>query len=124
MVCITCGDAPSILGRTVKGRSTAGYDYRAKNEYGGPYERGDIIYNGSRPYGVPKSDAQRLATHTAVFGEGALPPRGTGMNGEFPWGTLVVGGILGLVFGYFIFASSGRQIGYEAGRRTARKIRG
>jgi len=128
MTCYTCGQ-PSLLGRNIYGKSTAGYDYREVNEYGQPVSRGGIIYNGNRPYGTPKTDAERLRTHTAVYGAGSsLPSRGTGRaramtNGEeLPWGSFIFGGVLGIVFGYFIFSQSGRRIGYEAGMKTARRF--
>ena len=35
----------------------------------------------NRAYGVPKTEAERLATHSAIYGTTDLPPRGTGVLG-------------------------------------------
>jgi hypothetical protein len=37
--------------------------------------------NPGRPYGVPKTEAERRATHQQRFGTSELPPRGTGRQG-------------------------------------------
>lgn len=34
----------------------------------------------NRAYGVPKTEAERLATHSAIYGTIDLPPRGTGLK--------------------------------------------
>ena len=35
---------------------------------------------GGRPRrGIPKTDAERRATHSSLYGIGVLPPRGTGL---------------------------------------------
>ena len=133
----SCFQTP-LLGRTIDGRSSAGYDYRATNQYGlqhagtsntitngiyGVQTRGGVM----RQYGVPKTEEERMLTHIANYGNSELPIRGTGlarMENEFPWGTFIAGGMLGLLFGYFVFASSGREIGYATGQRVARKVRG
>lgn len=96
MVCTQCGET-SLLGRTIQGRSTAGYDYRAINQYGEGQERSGLIYSAN---GVNQ------------------PKLG------FDLGTLVVGVIIGGVLGYFIFAPSGRRIGSATAGRIERKIRG
>ena len=36
----------------------------------------------NRPYGVPKTEAEREAAHAAKYGTTTLPPRGTGYNGN------------------------------------------
>lgn len=33
-----------------------------------------------RPYGVPKTEEERAATHEALYGNSELPPRGTGLG--------------------------------------------
>jgi hypothetical protein len=40
--------------------------------------------NPGRPYGVPKTEAERRATHQQRFGTSELPPRGTGMRARQP----------------------------------------
>lgn len=115
MVCSTCGT--SILGRTIQGRSTAGYDYRNTNQYGlGQQQigRGPVILNGVAH--KPVSAPVRTASYNTSMAQPAK------LN--FDLGSLVIGGILGITFGYFIFAKTGRQIGYEAGKRVAGRIRG
>jgi len=43
--------------------------------------RGTGIGSGGTPrYGVPKTEAQRLATHKARYGSSELPPRGSGLK--------------------------------------------
>lgn len=40
-----------------------------------------------RPYGVPKTEEERRATHEALYGTTELPPRGTGiLGGGRPFG--------------------------------------
>lgn len=133
MVCRPGDPCYSLTGKVIKGRSVPGYDLITQPQSlgGAPAKSGTIVYNGAVQSGVPKTEAERMATHYARYGTTNLPPRGTGFagqqklqNGEFSWGTLVAGGIIGLIFGYLIFAQSGRQIGYEAGQRVARKIKG
>lgn len=121
----------STLGRNVYGRSTAGYDYRPVNTYGMGSKANMNVMNGAvRTYGVPKTEAQRRATHYTRYGNSNLPPRGTGrvrnasLEGEFSWGTLFAGIVVGGILGYLLFAESGRAIGYAAGRRVARKVKG
>ena len=36
--------------------------------------------NGIPRRGNPKTEAERRATHQSLFGDGELPPRGTGLN--------------------------------------------
>lgn len=39
---------------------------------------------GGRPrLGRPKTAAERAATHSSLFGNSQLPPRGTGLRGRF-----------------------------------------
>ena len=107
MVCNTCGP----LGRNITGRSIPGYPARAKNGTG-----------GLAVYGVPRTDAERQVANYARAGlNGSTPPQKL-----ITWdlGTLVVGTILGIVIGAFIFTPSGRGIGAAAGARAARRVRG
>jgi len=39
---------------------------------------------GNRPYGVPKTEEERKATHKAAYGSAELPERGTGNPGGNP----------------------------------------
>lgn len=116
----------SLLGKTISGRSTAGYDYRVSRDVG--VGRSNLVaYNGVRRMGVPLTDEERMQRHYQQFGTTDLPTRGTGLAAGSQqlspdMGTLVAGGILGLIFGYFIFTASGREIGYRAGKRVARRM--
>ena len=40
---------------------------------------------GSPRFGRPKTEAERRATHKALFGDGELPPRGTGLKRRGLW---------------------------------------
>ena len=150
MVCETCNpeynvEFPySLAGRNIWGRSTAGYDVRIRSEP--VYERMEQVpmnHEMAPPdvelmrYGRPLTVAERQQKHYAQFANSNLPPRGTGLQTwnagqsatvvqkklEVGWLTpLVVGGILGLIFGAFIFTGVGREIGYKAGKRVARRI--
>jgi len=133
----------SLAGREIKGRSTAGYDVRIRSEP--VYERMEQVplnHEMAPPgvelsrYGRPLTEAERRQKHYAQFANSNLPPRGTGLQTwkagqgqvvrkklETPWlAPLVVGGILGLIAGALLFTSVGREIGYKAGKRIARKI--
>lgn len=118
----------SILGRNITGRSTAGYDVRGGPDgmygayvMGGP-SRGGVIYDGmSSP--VPDRMGKIIPSRPMQQGRAVMSAPKKLENG-FPWTPLVAGGILGLIFGYFVFTESGRRIGYEAGRRAARKVKG
>ena len=60
---------------------TAGYiaGKTRKNSIGSA--RGTGLGTGGTPRrGVPKSEAERLATHETRFGSSKLPPRGTGLT--------------------------------------------
>jgi len=122
----------SILGKSILGRSTAGYDLRTVGDgmYGLGQARSGTIENGFRRLGVPKTEAERVATHMARYGTANLPVRGTGLatkqklEGEVNWGNVFGGIVLGVVVGYFLFAKSGRQISYYAGERMAKKVKG
>lgn len=149
MVCETCNpeyNVPfphSLAGRNIWGRSTAGYDVRIRSEP--VYERMEQVPMNHtmappaeelRRYGRPLTEAERRQKHYARFVDPNLPPRGTGLQTwkagqgqiaqkklEIPGLTpFVIGGILGLIFGAFIFTSVGREIGYKAGKRVARRI--
>lgn len=156
MVCRPGDPCYSLTGKVITGRSVPGYDViQNPSVIGSDPARSNLaIMNGAtnvkmagsdvggnRPYGVPKTEAQRQATHSAKYGSTQLPPRGTGLarnnfispgrglpvqpqKMEISWGQVLGGALLGLIFGYFVFAQSGRDIGYAAGQRAARKIRG
>lgn len=115
---MTCSCSQNLLGRTVEGRSTAGYDYRATSQYGmGQQEGSGINYNGFAKN--PPVYAGNYQTNNAGTGSAPFTPKLT-----IDTGSILIGGIIGLIFGYFIFTSSGRSIGHAAGTRVARKIRG
>ena len=97
MVCTSCGQT-SLMGRTVQGRNTPGYDYQMQQEQYIPQQQGQY-----------------------VFGEQGLPSQ---PKLGFDLGTLVAGVVIGGVLGYFLFASSGRRIGSAAAGRVERRIRG
>jgi len=91
----------------------------------------DVPMKPSPHYGEPFTDAERMERHQSIYGNTTLPPRGTGRGVNLgrgvqrlavDWGTLLGGVIIGLIFGYFVFTSSGRRIGYSAGKRAARRI--
>lgn len=122
----------SILGKSIIGRSTAGYDLRTVGDgmYGLGQARSGTIENGFRRLGVPKTEAQRVATHMARYGNANLPPRGAGLvgqqklEGEVNWGNVFGGVIIGVIFGWLVFSRSGRKVGYYSGQRIAGKIKG
>ena len=98
-----------LLGRVVTGRNTPGYYY--KNSL-------------ALPPGVPKTEAERQATHYARYGTTTLPPRGTGLavrqqqfNGDIFWPF-----IGGLILGAIIFTQVGRSMMGAAGKRVTRRI--
>lgn len=111
-------------GRVITGRSTPGNPQNGlpKSNPGGT--------STQRRYGIPKTDAERQATHYARYGTTNLPVRGTGLGGtqkmalEWNLPMFVIGGIVGFVFAAFVLTPTGRGVGEAAGRRTARKIRG
>ena len=39
----------------------------------------------SRPFGVPKTEEERKATHKLIYGSDILPPRGTGFSIDNPY---------------------------------------
>lgn len=149
MVCNTCGPSynaafpHSLAAREIKGRSTAGYDVRIRDQ---PvyhrYEQVPMNHTMAPPaeelrrYGRPLTEAERQQVHYARFAENTLPPRGTGLqtwkagnpsgvqaaprlNGEIFWPF-----IGGLILGAIIFTRVGRSLGTAAGTRIARKIKG
>lgn len=99
----------------------------------GAFGYGDLpIKESPNYYGRPLSEEQRLQRHYAIYGTTDLPPRGTGRGVGLgmgiqklvvDWGSVLGGAILGLVLGYFVFTASGRRVGYQMGRRAARKLR-
>jgi len=125
MVCTTasCG----TLGRAVLGRNRPGYDVRMRGEPMGdtatPLD-GTVMYDGAP--GMPLTEAQRQQRHLALYGTTNVPPRGTGMLApqrlEFDFGSVVAGIVIGFIIGGMLLTSTGREIGYRAGRRVARKI--
>lgn len=133
----------SLAGRNIIGRSTAGYDVRIKDQPIWHREQQLPMNHIMAPpetvvdyYGRPLTEAEQKQKHYGTFGTTDLPPIGTGLAGNpgvsygagvqrlqgFDWGVFVAGGLLGLIFGYFIFTASGRKIGYRAGERVARRI--
>lgn len=143
----------SLLGKTIKGRSQAGRDFRERptsyqREAGQPQNHIVDYYPGSVGLtpeqqrfqhqatvgcnscnpgraGVPLTDEERARRHYQIYGTQQLPPRGTGLaraqtHLNFDWGTFVAGGVLGLIFGFFIFTATGRKIGYRVGERITR----
>lgn len=124
---MVCSCNQNLLGRTIKGRSTAGYDYRPASQYGlGSGTGSGVITNGfsNKQYAAnnvnnnPSNNLGYYAPTTKVSSAPFTPKL------TLDTGSILIGGILGLVFGYFIFTSSGRNIGHAAGTRVARKIRG
>jgi len=83
-----------------------------------------------RRMGMPLTEEERARRHYQLYGTTTLPPRGTGLGYNtapkklVTWdlGTFVIGGIAGLIFGYFIFTSTGRKMGYRTGERIAGRI--
>lgn len=126
MVCTTtsCG----TLGRNVIGRNRPGYDVRIRGEPMGdtatPLD-GAVMYDGAP--GMPLTEAQRQQRHLALYGTADVPPRGTGralaqqqLGPDI--GTFVAGMVLGFIIGGMLLTSVGREIGYRAGKRIARRI--
>jgi len=75
-----------------------------------------------------------MATHYAAYGTTNLPARGAGLNRTampvqpqklITWdlGTLMIGSLIGLVIGAFIFTPAGRDIGSAAGYKVSRRLR-
>lgn len=115
MVCNTCGGytydyKKGLLGLNVIGRNTPGYDIRY------------------RPAGVPFTDEERMINHYQRYGTTDLPVRGTGLGLvqqkklDFDLGSLIGGVIIGFIIGGLLLTSTGRQIGYRAGQRIAKKF--
>lgn len=133
MVCSTCVPT-SILGKTIKGRSTAGHDIRERplvysREIGQPLNGTMSYYPGVaglspeqqkfRHYGqfvnAPNSGGSALGDGVHVQGRTTL---------AWNWGSFIGGmiamGVLILLFG----TETGRGISRAAGQRVERKIRG
>lgn len=131
----------SLKGRVIHGRSQPGYDVRIKDE---PWQRQQAVYYnhvtgppGCTHCGQALTEEERRVKHYGTYGTTQLPPRGTGLQRgmvavggrqvgipslTWDWNSFIIGGVLTLIFGYFVFTSSGRKIGYAAGRRIAKKI--
>jgi len=49
--------------------------------FGGNKSQQSGIGSGGQPrFGVPKTEAERMATHKSLYGTEELPPRGTGLK--------------------------------------------
>lgn len=116
MVCTTasCG----LLGRNVIGRNRPGYDVRIRGEPMGdtatPLD-GAVMYDGAP--GMPLTAEQRLQLQRARTTLAPVPQRL-----EPDIGTFVAGIVLGFIIGGMLLTATGREIGYRAGKRVARRI--
>lgn len=85
--------------------------------------------------GVPLTETERMQQHYARYGTTALPPRGTGLGGNPgragvlgqqrlgpDFGSFVAGAVIGFIIGGLLLTGVGREIGYRAAKRVARKI--
>jgi len=58
----------------------AGLYFLSKSETTGSPSLSGLGVGGSPRRGIPKTEAERLATHKARYGESTLPDRGTGLG--------------------------------------------
>jgi hypothetical protein len=123
----------TLLGKNITGRSTAGYDIRLRPEV---YSRETGVPHGFEmeynPYGVPKTDEQRMMTHYAKYGTTNLPIRGTGLQpsyGEIEMPKLsgndfLMGLVVGFIVGALVLTATGRGLMGAAGERATKYVRG
>jgi hypothetical protein len=96
-------DNPSVLGRNITGRSTAGFDTRYK-----PINP-MILTNG-----IQNNESSYMMYDTPVSKK---------LEG-WDWGTFVAGLVVGGIVTILLVTSTGRSLVGAAGQRTTRYIRG
>ena len=117
---MTCGcntdSFPDLTGKVILGRSVPGYDYISEPQTlgSGPMMSDMVAGNGhtmTYQQNQPIYKSANIGTTQKL-------------NGEFPWGVFLIGGIIGFVFAAIVLTPSGRSMGQAAFHRTAKKIRG
>jgi len=123
MACSTCYtsdsgiiyDNPSILGRNITGRSTAGYDLRPPNVQPGVIINGNLYQDEEYPdnpgsFNNPGNNPVTVVTPTVH-------------RKTLNWGSFFVGLIIGGAVTMFLVTRTGRDILGAAGQRTVRYMR-